>query len=231
MIVYLDLVLISNLIVDYSFLKTIALVYKEKIKWYRMLIALIIGCISIGLFILPIKYLYNVRYIIGIFMGLTAYNTQKPMKRFLMIISFYIINLFFVGSLVVFNISNIWFLLVAMLYTIVINTLEKVIYQNLKIKYEYLIKILNKDAYAILDTGNHCEYDGKPVVFIDYKWLDDNYQYLGLKGIKTINHQELVEIYTGPKLLFNGVEYDVLYSFSKIENYDVILNSVMGEYG
>lgn len=229
MIVYLDLVLISNLIVDYSFLKTIALVYKEKIKWYRMLIALIIGTMAIWLFILPIKYLYNVRYIIGIFMGLTAYNTPKPMKKFLMVISFYIINLFFIGSLVIFKINDIWFLFITMLYTIVVIILEKVIYRNLKIKYEYLIKILNNDVHAMLDTGNNCEYSGKPVVFIDYKWLDSNYQYLGVKIIKTINHQELVKIYTGPKILFNGTEYDVLYGFSEIENYDVILNSVMGE--
>lgn len=229
MIVYLDLVLISNLIVDYAFLKTIALIYKEKIKWYRIILALIIGTISVWLFILPIKYLYNLRYIIGIFMGLIAYNTPKPMKKFLMVISFYIINLFFIGSLAIFKITNMWFLFVTMLYTIIVITLEKVIYRKLKIKYEYLIKILNNEVYAILDTGNHCEYRGKPVVFIDYKFLDGNYHHLGIKILKTINHQELIEIYTGPKILFEGVEYEVLYSFSEIEDYDVILNSVMGE--
>ncbi|MBQ8293489.1 MAG: sigma-E processing peptidase SpoIIGA [Bacilli bacterium] len=229
MIVYLDLVIITNLIVDYAFLKTIAVIYKEKIKWYQMLIALLIGTFSLLLFILPIKYLYNLRYIMGIFMGLSAYNTPKPMKRFLMVISFYIINLFFIGSLVIFKINNLWFLLMTMLYSIIIIVIEKVMYKKLKIKHEVLVKIMHNYLHAILDTGNHCMYKGKPVVFINHKWFDNNYQFVGFKMVKTVNQQELVKIYTGPKILFNDIEFEVLYSFSNIEDYDVILNSTMGE--
>ena len=40
-------------------------------------------------------------------MGLTAYNSNKAKKRFLMIISFYLINLSFIGSLVIFEIKDI----------------------------------------------------------------------------------------------------------------------------
>ena len=86
MVVYLDLVILTNILVDYAFLKTIALLYHERLKWYRVLISLLIGTGSLFLFLIPIKYLYNIRYIIGILMGLTAYNSNKAKKRFLMII-------------------------------------------------------------------------------------------------------------------------------------------------
>ncbi len=163
-------------------------------------------------------------------MGLCAYNTSKPKKRFLMIISFYIINLCFIGSLAVFKINKIWFLLVTLVYTIILIVLEKVIYKNLKIKNGYLVNINNQDLKALLDTGNNCCYKSKPVVFLDLKYLDNSYKKIGFKIIKTINHQELVEVYSGPKILFDEIEYDVVYSFSKIEDYDIILNSVMGEW-
>ena len=133
MVVYLDLVILTNILVDYAFLKTIALLYHERLKWYRVLISLLIGTGSLFLFLIPIKYLYNIRYIIGILMGLTAYNSNKAKKRFLMIISFYLINLSFIGSLVIFEIKNSLFLLVAFGYTILLHIIEKILkinYQN-----------------------------------------------------------------------------------------------------
>lgn len=229
MIVYWDLVLLTNLIVDYAFLKTLALLYHEKIVWYRLILSLLLGTLSIFLFILPIKYVYNLRYIIGIFMGMIAYNSSKPLKRFLMIISFYLINLVFIGSLVVFEVKNIFFLIVTLIYVMIITILEKIINKNLKTKYEYDVKINAVSLRGLLDTGNNCFYYGKPIVFLKQELFDKNYTYLGKKEIKTIGNRQLIEVYTGPKLTIEKIEYNVLYSFSNIEDYDVILNSIMGE--
>ncbi len=229
MIVYWDLVLLTNIVVDFAFIKTIAVIYHEKLKWYRVVLALLLGQIAILLFFLPIKYLYNFRYIIGIFMGMIAYNSSKPLKKFLMIVCFYIINLVFIGSLVVFKINNVLFLMITMLYSIILIVLEKVIDKNLKIKYEYLVIINNNYLRGLLDTGNQCFYQGLPVVFLDNKWFNQEFGYLGSKKIQTINNILQVDIYQGPKLFFKNMEWKVLYSFSDLEDYDIILNSVMGE--
>lgn len=227
MVVYLDLVLFANILVDYAFLKTIALLYHEKIKWYRMLIALVIGCISIMLFIIPCKYLYNIRYIIGILMALLAYNSKKPKKRFLMIISFYLINLSFIGSLVIFEIKNSIFLVIALLYIMLLHIFEKI----LKINYQddYLVYLNNKLLNGLLDTGNNCLYNNLPIVFIHNKYKSPEFSFLDNINITTINNVNNLDIYQGPLLKINKQYIKVLYCFSEIKDYDIILNKVMEE--
>ena len=175
MIVYWDLVVLTNLIIDYAFLKTIAVVFKEEVRWYRLLISLLLGLGSLFLFLLPIKYLYNLRYVIGIFMGMIAYNYSNQLKRFQMIISFYIINLVFIGSLVIFEVHSIWLLLITMIYVIILTIVEKTL--SKKIKEDVWVKIDNQKLKALIDTGNKCYYLNKPVIFLDERLLNNKYKY------------------------------------------------------
>lgn len=227
MVVYLDLVILTNILVDYAFLKTIALLYHERLKWYRVLISLLIGTGSLFLFLIPIKYLYNIRYIIGILMGLTAYNSNKAKKRFLMIISFYLINLSFIGSLVIFEIKNSLFLLVALIYIILLHIIEKI----LKINYQNdcIVKINQNTLIGLIDTGNNCFYNDIPIVFLQKKYYSDDFVYFGNIQISTINNQNILEVYQGPILMTNKKEFKVLYCFSEIQDYDIILNKIMEE--
>ncbi len=229
MIVYLDLVIITNIIVDYAFLKTIALLYHEHIKWYRLIMALLLGEISLLLFIIPVPIIYNFRYIIGLFMGLISYNVQKPSKRILMILSFYSMNILFIGSLVIFKIDNIWFLLGTVLYVIIMTILEKTLNRHLKIKYEYVVKINNQEYLALLDSGNSCYYRGIPIVFIRKELFSEDFQHLGSCIIKTINDTKEIDVYSGPMLTMNKNTYLVVYCFSQQNDYEIILNSIMGE--
>lgn len=228
MVIYWDLVLIINVIVDYAFLKTIAIIFKEEIKWYRALIAILLGSGSLLLFFIPIKYLYNIRYVIGILMGMVAYKCLNPMKRFLMIISFYIINLIFVGSLIIFEVQNTFFLLLMMFLVIILTVMEKIL--NKKIKNElYCVKIQNRKLKVLLDTGNNSYYLNKPIIFLDNRLLNNEYQIIGKIEIMTISGKQLIEVYQGPNIQINNQIKDVFYSFCKLDNYDAILHSTMGE--
>lgn len=228
MVIYWDLVLIINVIVDYAFLKTIAIIFKEEIKWYRALIAILLGSCSLLLFFIPIKYLYNIRYVIGILMGMVAYKCLNPMKRFLMIISFYIINLIFVGSLIIFEVQNTFFLLLMMFLVIILTVMEKIL--NKKIKNElYCVKIQNRKLKVLLDTGNNSYYLNKPIIFLDNRLLNNEYQIIGKIEIMTISGKQLIEVYQGPNIQINNQIKDVFYSFCKLDNYDAILHSTMGE--
>lgn len=228
MVIYWDLVIITNLVVDYAFIKTIAVIFKEELKWYRILIAIILGSGSIFLFLLPIKYLYNLRYVIGIFMGMIAYKSLNPVKRFVMIISFYIINLVFIGSLFIFKIKNIFFLLIMMLFVIILTILEKTLNNKLRIE-TCIVKIKNQKIKALIDTGNNCYYLNKAVVFLNNSFYNDEYKFIGKIEISTISNKNIINIYQGPKLNVNNQFIDVFYSFSEIENYDIILHNSMGE--
>ncbi len=160
-------------------------------------------------------------------MGLTAYNSNKAKKRFLMIISFYLINLSFIGSLVIFEIKNSLFLLAAFGYTILLHIIEKI----LKINYQNdcIVKINQNTLIGLIDTGNNCFYNDIPIVFLQKKYYSDDFVYLGNIQISTINNQNILEVYQGPILMMNKKEFKVLYCFSEIQDYDIILNKIMEE--
>lgn len=229
MIIYWDLVILTNIIIDYAFLKTIAVIFNEKIKIVRLILGLLIGSFSLLLFLMPIKYLYNLRYIMGILMGMIVYKVNKPKKRFLMIISFYIINLVFIGSLVIFEVNSLFFLLITMFYVIIITMIEKILMKKIKKETKYLVKINNQILKGLLDTGNNCYYLNKPVVFLDNKYYNDCFYFISCLEINVINSKEIIKIYSGPRISINNSIYEVYYSFSNIEEYDIILNNMLGE--
>ncbi len=227
MIIYLDLVIITNIIVDYAFLKTIAILYHEKIRWYNLVIALLLGNFSMLLFIIPLPFLYNLRYIIGLLMGLITYHHPEWKKRLLMIISFYIINFVFIGNLVVFKVQNVWLLLVTLVYVIFLTMLENLLNKsNNKI---YAVKIKQKTYSAFLDNGNNCVYQGYPVIFIKEEFKNAEFSYLGEMSIQTIKGMEIIKVYSGPQLLLKNKKYQVVYCFSQQIMYEIILNNIMGE--
>lgn len=228
MVIYWDLVVITNLIIDYAFLKTIAVIFKEKIGLFRMIFSLILGSLSILLFLMPVKYLYNLRYVIGIMMGMVAYKVKKPEKRLLMITCFYIINLVFIGSLVIFEIKSIFLLLVTMFYVIILTMIEKALNNKVKIEKEYVVTIKDKHLKGLFDTGNKCYYKNKPVVFLENTYFSEEFIFIDELEIDVINSKQIIKIYNGPKILVNNYQYEVYYSFTNIEEYDIILNNSIG---
>ncbi len=161
-------------------------------------------------------------------MGMIAYNSKNPKKRLLMIISFYIINLVFIGSLVIFEIQNIFFLLITMIYTIILTMIENVLNKKINKEDEYIVKMNNINLIGLLDTGNTCYYLRKPVVFIKEEHFSEEFIYIGNLEIEVINSSQKVKIYRGPKILINDRQYEVYYSFTHIDQYDIILNNSMG---
>ena len=73
MIVYLDLVIISTIIVNYAFIKTISLIFKEKMNIIKIIVGLILSVLSLLLFILP-SSIYNLRYFVGIIIGIVSFK-------------------------------------------------------------------------------------------------------------------------------------------------------------
>ena len=59
MIVYLDLVIISTIIVNFAFIKLISVIFNEKINIIRVIIGLTLCIISLFLFIMLINATLN----------------------------------------------------------------------------------------------------------------------------------------------------------------------------
>lgn len=220
MIVYLDIVLASTFIVNFAFLKTISLIDKKHISTLLIIIASSVGSVSIFMFLLPYKWMFNLRYFVGIIIGLICFHNDAFKSKVIKIACFYMLNFMFIGTLVIFEIASIKTFLLALLYVLVLFIIEN--FQN---------KEFNKDVYVddvllhgLVDTGNSTSYKQKPVVFLKEKYLNDNFIYIGYTLCQTVQGVFNINIYKGPPLKISKSSYFVYYAFMKINNYDIILN-------
>lgn len=227
MIIYLDLLILSTILVNYLFIKTISIIYKEKLSLIRIIISLVLSVVSLLLYLIPYKVYFVIRYFIGIIIGMIAFKDNNKLNKLIKIIIFYFLNMAFVGTLVVFDIHSIIPMLLSVIYIIllyIIQTYQKNIYTKQSIG----IYINNTKYNAYLDTGNICCYNNRPVVFINKKYICDIYKELDEIKINTIGSDTYIKIYSGPKLRYNNIEYDVYYAFDDNLVYDVLLNNLMG---
>lgn len=226
MIVYIDLVLIATFITDYTILKTISMVWKEKIIIYRFIIALMFSLMNVLLFIFPFKHLMIIRYFIGILIVLIAYPIKSIKDIIIKIIIYYLLNIAFIGTIVIFKVNNFMMLFISLLFVVISWIIENykgvVINEN---KNTYKIKINSVILKAYLDTGNTVYYQGIPVIFINDKYRNTfSLTAVGILQIQGINGTSKVAIYDGDPILINGNSIIVKYAFMNIENYDVLLH-------
>lgn len=227
MIVYLDLVIISTIIVNYAFIKTISLIFKEKMNIIRIILGLILSVLSLLLFILP-SSIYNLRYFVGIIIGIVSFKYDNIQNFIIKIALFYLLNMAFIGTLVIFNIHNIILMLIALLYVLILFILEN--YKKYNSNIYHQVKINNILINAILDTGNETYYQGVPIVFIKNKYFNNEFKLIGSLAINNVNSIDIINIYDGPliKTINNEKEMKVYYAFSDTIQYDLILHQELG---
>lgn len=226
MIVYIDIVILSMILVDYAILKVIAIIYKDKVLKARFILAIIFSIGSLFLFLFPLKKVMILRYFVGILIVIVAYPYKNYKELILKIVSFYLLNIAFIGTITIFKIKNIFMLFLALLFVLLIRIIES--YQNVAINdniFTYKVKIGELKLNAYLDTGNLTYYKGIPVVFIKDKYkLDKSFIKLGEIELKGINSCTIENVYEGPPLYINNTSEIVYYIFNSMINYDVILN-------
>lgn len=227
MIVYLDLVIISTIIVNYAFIKTISLIFKEKMNIIKIILGLILSVLSLLLFILP-SSIYNLRYFVGIIIGIVSFKYDNIQNFIIKIALFYLLNMAFIGTLVIFNIHNIILMLIALLYVLILFILEN--YKKYNSNIYHQVKINNILINAILDTGNETYYQGVPIVFIKNKYFNNEFKLIGSLAINNVNSIDIINIYDGPliKTINNEKEMKVYYAFSDTIQYDLILHQELG---
>lgn len=226
MIVYLDLVIISMLFSDYAILKTIAIVFKDKVRPIRFILSLSFSILSLFLFLFPFKHLMFIRYFMGIIIVLIAFKYKNYKDSIIKIVTFYLLNIAFVGTIIVFNVKSIYMLVIALFYVLISKIIEN--YQNIVInenRLTYKVKIGDYKLNGYLDTGNFTYYKGLPVVFIKDKYLSkDIFKISGELKLKGIDGLSIVKVYEGPPMYIDNTSQIVYYVFNNMIDYDVILN-------
>lgn len=223
MVVYLDLVILSTVIVNTLIIMGIECIFNEKVNILRIIVSNILSVLFLALYIIPLGKFIFIRYFVGILIGYISFNKCRIKNKVIKICFYYLFNISLVGLLEIFNIRNMYLLILGVLFIISLG-----IVTSFRNKDELLVKINNKNLNALYDSGNYTFYNGVPVVYLSKKYLSDIYIYQGEVSINTVYSKCNISIYSGPSLSINNKEYRVYYSFGDISDFDMILHAELG---
>ncbi len=209
MIIYLDLIILANFLLDYCLITYTGLISGERIKYFRIFLAAIFAASGLILFYIQIKFLFIVlRIVYSLIIILIAFQFKTVKKYLKNICLFYLLNYVTAGIIISYdfrfssnilfvnlNILTTWYLLIfSFLFSLLLTYIYKVIEENhANIDYRCLdvvISFLNTKykLKGLIDTGNTVTTygDNLPVVFIEKNLLKDdiNEQFLMKNNIQ-----------------------------------------------
>ena len=87
-IVYLDLVIISTIIVNTLIVEGIELMFKRKVSIIRVILSDVLSCLLLAIYLLPIGKITYIRYIMGIPIGFLAFRKTSFKELIIKILIF-----------------------------------------------------------------------------------------------------------------------------------------------
>jgi len=177
MIIYIDLVFLLNIILDFILLMSVSVILTRNTRVKRILLGSIIGGLSTLLLFISINSFISfiLKIILGLLMVLVTFGYHSIKYTFNNLFYLYTLS-FSVGGVMYLLMDKayynyfvliIGFIIVLYLYIKMINRYQ-VSYTNY-----YKVKIIIKgklyDVVGYLDTGNNLVYNNKPVIILDKK--------------------------------------------------------------
>ena len=215
MLIYLDLLFILNLWIDYLLLITTNIVMKYKVNYKKAFISALIGALSTFLVFINNDILLILLKVIICTLMQFIMNGYKGIKTLLEnVFYFYLISIILAGFFYLFSIDN---LNIKEKYILLFITTPVVLYINKKeikklntyYKQVYSVTIIiNNNKYyfnALLDTGNNLydQYKHNPISLI-YSNDFDNEKYI-LVPIETANNKSLLKCVKVDKLIVDNI--------------------------
>ena len=239
MVIYIDLLIILNLIYDYLILKVVSIVLKRNTNNKRLLLASLVGEISILFLVFNFNYILLLisKIILAIIMNIIAFK-QKGLRYLLVNLSyFYMLSIILGGFIYYLHIHGVNYLciicLIPIVFTVYIIQHNK--RNNLQNYYDAVITFNNNHKIKVvsyLDTGNNIvdPISLKPVIIVNKKLCENNYKKFIYVNIKVLNHTSLLKCIKVKSIeLNNHIIKNVLIGLSddeiKIDGVDCILNN------
>ena len=242
--VYIELILILNLIIDFIILLSVKLILRRNTTIFKLLLSSFIGSLTILLLFIKLTSLelIIIKIILGIIINIISFgykNIKYLLKNILFFNSIilggflYLINIEFnyTNSLVLNYI--VLLILSPFIIYIYIKTIKE-LKNNYNHYYELTIYFTDnkvKKYIGYLDTGNKLKdpYTNKPIIILNY--FENNYPKL-LVPCNTVSNKELLECFKIKKIFINNkCIKNVLIGLSKnkinIDGVDCILNSLL----
>lgn len=235
-IIYLDLIVLANTMINFIFLFFIQKIFSKKVNYINLFFTALVG----GLMIIPAFYSYLylkiMKIIGGLLIGLILSNTFEKTQKVIKISLFYTLNFSFIGILMSFKISEWYVLICAIIVILIMICLENYRKYHIFLKdceYNVIIKsdknVINIKGF--LDTGNSSSHQGIPLVFINHKYkIDTNKLKKYLINIETVNGVKIIEGFLYKDLVIEANHRkcykDAIIVFSDI-SVDCLLNPML----
>lgn len=250
--VYVDLLIIEDLFLNYIILLGTDLLLKRITKFKKLFLSSVIGLIPlVFLFTNISNQLINIiTFLFSIIMSIIAFKYKNILYTIKNIIYMYFISIFLAGSIYLINtnflpnINNyllkiiILLLLSPIITYIYINSLNKIKIINSNY---YLVDIYLKDKpkitlNAYLDTGNKLidPYTFKPIILVNKNHFSYNPDKYLIVPYNTIDNEGIIKCFKPEKIYINKVGYrkNVLIGLVdnlNIEGTDCLLNQKLIE--
>lgn len=193
MIIYADVLIFLNLIIDYLIIKLTSKVTSCYIKFYRAVISAFVAALFSLKILLP-EYNFILEFLIIIFSGilitLIAFGKNKLFKNLMVFLTINIVynglmtfvweffnpkGMIINNSVVYFNISPIIFIFLTIVFYLIISLTQAIIKKLSPCAARCIVKIKNKnniiEFVALVDTGNSISdpYNNRHVIITDLR--------------------------------------------------------------
>lgn len=202
MIIYMDLIMIYDFLINAIIMYSIEKCYKQKVKKISIIIPSIISSLFIPLFFINYIFLKIFRVCGGLIMYLFISKRNTIKEKIIKATTYYLLNFAFIGILKVFDIQKWFLLLLAILVLVLIFFIQnnkKYYIFNGSCKYNVIVKNDKKiiELNGFLDTGNKAMYKGIPICFVNekYKKSFGEFKKQILVNIDTISGSAILEGY------------------------------------
>lgn len=246
MTIYVDLVFLINLIMDFYILSGVKFLLKLDTKLIRILLGSLIGSLSLFLlfFHLSTILLNLFKIIISLLMVLITFGKYKFFNRLFYL---YVVSIFLGGSIYLINDSleykvsgflfinngysiNLIILLIISPIIIYLYVKEFVsLKKKLNTTYNVTIKIKNKKIKleGFLDTGNKLidPYFHRPIILLSKKYIDLRGKKIIYVPFSSLNNNGLLKCIIPEYILIDNKKYNkIIIGISENLSYDCILN-------
>lgn len=221
--VYIDLVVIVDLFMNYLTIITTGIILMRKTKFKKIFLSSIIGCIPLMFLFLNVNRIevFIINFFFSIIMSIIAFKYKDIIYTLKNVLYMYFTSIFLSGGIYLININflqqfNNKILSLAIL--IVISPLLTVIYskslkniKNINSNY-YQVDIYLKGKPMItintyLDTGNKLTdpYTGKPIILVSKNSINYNPTKTILVPYNTIDNHSMLTCFSPEKIVIHGI--------------------------
>ena len=244
MLIYVDLLFIVNIFIDYILLMTLSMTLKKSVSHKRLFLSSLVGGCSTFLIFVNNKPLVLLFKIITCIAMMLIYEKYKGIKSLLEnIIYFYMLSIVLAGTIYLLkdNYNNEINIVLLFLITPVTMKIYNMKVKKLNIyykeRYDVLLIYKNK-KYALngyVDTGNNLydQYKKRPVALVYNPKIKYKQEEVILVPMETANNITLLKCIKPDKLFVDGNEIkNVLIGLSpksfKIQDINIILHKDIG---